>query len=311
MLTYVEIRVPSSRGGPTAQPDAERCCYPRPVLATFVLFWILQAPSFAYDTARPLDVRPAGDGAGATVRELTYATLDGGRNAATLVTPASARAPHPAVLFVHWYEPPKPTSNRTEFIEEAIELASSGVVSLLIDTPWSREDWFPTRDSARDYEFSVGQVKELRRAIDVLLAQPGIDRTRVGYVGHDFGAMYGALAVAADPRVTHFVYIAGTRSFSDWFLFAPERKGADRDAFIARLAPLDPIAYLPKISPRPILMQFGGKDRFVSNEAAAAQADAVSGPKTVKIYKEAEHELTAEARQDRLAWLRQQFDARQ
>jgi fermentation-respiration switch protein FrsA (DUF1100 family) len=277
------------------------------MLSTLILLSILQAPSFAYDTARPLDVRPAADGAGATVRELTYATLDGGRNAATLVTPASARGPHPAVLFVHWYEPPKPTSNRTEFIEDAIELASSGVVSLLIDTPWSREDWFPTRDNARDYEFSVAQVKELRRAVDVLLAQPGVDRTRVAFVGHDFGAMYGTLAVAADQRVTHFVYMAGTRSFSDWFLFAPERKGADRDAFIARLAPLDPIAYLPKISPRPILMQFGGKDRFVSKEAATAQADAVSGPKTVKIYEGAEHELTAEARQDRLTWLRQQF----
>ena len=243
-----------------------------------------------------------------TVREITYKQLDGTDNHATLVGPSSTpRAARPAVLFVHWYEPPKPTSNRTEFLPDAIELASNGVVSLLIDTPWAREDWFPTRNGDRDYDFSVAYMKELRHAIDVLLQQPNVDRRRVAYVGHDFGAMYGAGAVAQDPRVTHFVYMAGTRAFSDWFLFTPKREGADREAFIAKLAPLDPIVNLPKISPRPILMQFGGKDRFVSPEAAKAQADAVTGPKTVKTYEAAEHELSYQARLDRLAWLKQQL----
>jgi hypothetical protein len=35
-------------------------------------------------------------------------------------------------------------------------------------------------------------------------------------------------------------------------------------------------------------------------------ADAVSGPKTVKTY-EFEHELTYQARLDRLAWIAEQF----
>ncbi len=100
--------------------------------------------------------------------------------------------------------------------------------------------------------------------------------------------------------------MAGTSSFSDWFLFAPKREGAARDAFVARLAPLDPIRHLPKISPRPILFQFGTKDHFVSPQAAAAQADAVPGPKTVKTY-DAEHELTAAATRDRIEWLKTQL----
>src|SRR6267142_4843719 len=104
---------------------------------------LLQGPgvSFEYDRTRPLDVKPAassatsGDGADVRVRHITYAQLDGSRNAATLVLPpASDRAAHPAILFLHWYEPPRPTSNRTEFLAEAVELASSGVISLLVDT---------------------------------------------------------------------------------------------------------------------------------------------------------------------------------
>lgn len=242
------------------------------------------------------------------MRQLTYAQLDGSRNAATLVAPAAAGGgPRPAILFLHWYGPPSPSSNRTQFLPEAIDLAESGVVSLLVDTPWSRERWFGTRDSAKDYEFTQQMVKDVRRAIDVLLAQPGVDPARVAVVGHDFGAMWGALAVAADPRVTHFVYAAGTSSFTDWYLYTPRREGAERDAFVARLAPFDPIAHLPKIAPRPVLLQFGGRDEHVKNEAAAAQAEAAREPKTVKVYPNAGHELVFQARVDRLAWLREQF----
>ncbi|MEO6235610.1 MAG: prolyl oligopeptidase family serine peptidase, partial [Vicinamibacterales bacterium] len=157
-----------------------------------------------------------------------------------------------------------------------------------------------------DYEFTVQTAKDVRRALDVLLAQPGIDRARVALVGHDFGAMWGLLAAAVDPRVTHVVYAAGTRSFSDWYLYTPKREGTGRDAFVAKLAPLDPINFLPKISPRPILLQFGTRDPHVTNEAAAAMAAAAQEPKTVKTY-EAEHELDFQARLDRLAWLSGQF----
>jgi hypothetical protein len=44
----------------------------------------------------------------------------------------------------------------------------------------------------------------------------------------------------------------------------------------------------------------------VKNEAATAMADAVNGPKTLKTY-EFEHELTYQARVDRVAWLKEQF----
>jgi dipeptidyl aminopeptidase/acylaminoacyl peptidase len=260
--------------------------------------------------AGPVDVKL--DTSIVTVRQLTYAQLDGSRNAATWVTPAAPSSTlRPAILFLHWYGPPDPTSNRTQYLPEAVELAGSGVVSLLVDTPWSKERWFATRDSAKDYEFTVQMTKDVKRALDVLLAHPGIDRTRVAVVGHDFGAMWGALAVADDPRVTHFIYAAGTQSFTDWYLYTPKREGTDRDAFVAKLAPLDPIAHLPKIAPRPVLLQFGTRDEHVKNDAATAQADAAKEPKTVKIYQNAGHELTYQARVDRLAWLRQQFKLRQ
>jgi fermentation-respiration switch protein FrsA (DUF1100 family) len=101
--------------------------------------------------------------------------------------------------------------------------------------------------------------------------------------------------------------MAGNENFSDWFLFTPKRDGADREAFITRLKPLDPKAALARFSPRPVLLQFGTRDRFVSADAAKAQGDAVSGQKTVKMYDGAEHELTYTATRDRVNWLKEQF----
>jgi predicted esterase len=265
---------------------------------------------FNYDSALPLDVREAGrrEDSGVLLRDITYATLTGGTNAATLVTPKMPPVkPAPAILFVHWYGPPAPTSNRTQFIPDGVALARQGVTSLLIDTPWSEPKWFPTRKGEEDYTRSVQQVRDLRRALDVLLAQPGIDRTRVAYVGHDFGAMYGTLAAVVDPRVTHFVFMAGTASFSDWFLYRPKLEGEAREKFVAQLAPLDPVRWVPKLR-GPVLMQFADTDEHVSTARREQLATAAPKGAEVRVYR-AGHELSEESTRERLAWLRKTLRA--
>src|SRR5690349_14628697 len=91
---------------------------------------------FSYKRDIPLDIQVVktdkrGD---VEVRDITFASLTGGRTEAYLIVPAKPAA---GILFVHWYEPPDPTSNRTEYVEEAVELAGRGVVSLLPATMWS------------------------------------------------------------------------------------------------------------------------------------------------------------------------------
>jgi dienelactone hydrolase len=127
---------------------------------------------------------------GIEVRDLTFANVSGSRTAAYLVVP-STRGPHPAALMMHWYAPEEHDSNRTQYLSQAVALAKLGVVSLLPETMWSEPKWFPTRDRANDYEASVLAVKNIRRELDLLLSQPGVDKKRVALIGHDFGAMYG------------------------------------------------------------------------------------------------------------------------
>jgi dienelactone hydrolase len=280
-----------------------------PLLLVTLAITLLQStadPSlFDYNAGLPLDVRETGrrEDNGAVLRDITYATLTGGTNAATLITPKAPPAqPAPAILFVHWYGPPAPTSNRTQFVPDGVALAREGVTSLLIDTPWSVPTWFPTRTREEDYTRSVQQVRDLRRALDVLMAQPGVDRTRVIYVGHDFGAMYGTLAAAVDPRVTGFVFMAGTASFTDWFLYGPKLEGEARTKFIAQLAPLDPVRWVPKLR-GPVLMQFADTDEHVSTARREQLAAAAPRGADVRVYK-AGHALSEESTNERLAWLR-------
>jgi hypothetical protein len=82
------------------------------------------ASLFEYDPKLEPDVKDVGaETKGAVkVRDVTYASLAGGRTAAYLVE-GQGSGPHPAVLFVHWYEPHSPNSNRTQFVDEAVGLA--------------------------------------------------------------------------------------------------------------------------------------------------------------------------------------------
>ena len=261
------------------------------------------SPVFAYDRRRPADLLASGTemrGA-AVITDLTYQGLTGSRRAAYLVTPSKVSGgPHPAVLFVHWYEPPNPTSSRKQFLPDAVELAGEGVISLLVDTMWSNPDWFTSRDPENDLGHSIEQVKELRRALDVLVSRPGVDLSRVFYVGHDFGAMYGSLVASVDAaRLKGFAFMAGTRSFSDWFLLWPKRDDAAKAETIRRLAPLDPTRHLAAAGALPVLFQFATRDKFVTKAAADALVASAAGPKDVRWY-DAEHALNTDATRDRL-----------
>jgi dienelactone hydrolase len=255
---------------------------------------------FDYDKSAPLDLREVGveTRGAATVRDITFiGTKDPIK--AYLVAPTTP-GPHAAILYVHWFGDPK-TTNRTQFLDEAVSLAERGVVSLCIDTMWSQRGWWRGRKPETDFAGGVNQVIELRRALDLLLAQPGVDPTRVAMVAHDFGAMFGAVMGAADPRAKAYVFLAPTPRLSDWYLYMA--KPADLDAYKKQLEPLDPIRAVGKLTPAPVFYQFATKDEHVPAPRPQEFYDATQGRKLMGTY-EAGHDLTPpEVAADRVAWL--------
>src|SRR5215470_9576428 len=184
-----------------------------------------QAGLFAYDAKADLEFRETGaeKRGAATVRDVTFGAIPGGPPIKAYLVVPDGPGPFAGVLWVHWLGEPK-TTNRTEFLDEAAALAPRGIVSLLVDAMWSVPDWYKNRVPEQDYDNSIRQVVALRRAMDLLASRPGVDRARLGFVGHDYGGMYGMIAAGLDQRARTYVFVAVASSLNDWAFFARQPK---------------------------------------------------------------------------------------
>ncbi len=279
-----------------------------------VLIWFVVRPLFAadnhhpfrYDASQPLHIeeRSSESHDGFVLHDIRFNDVAGQSMTAYLIVP-QGKGPFTAVLYVHWLGDPA-TSNRTQFLKEAEDLAQHGAVALLVDMPWSVPGWFGNRNMKDDYDFSIRQVQNLRRALDVLTQKPDVDRKRIAYVGHDFGATYGAILLGVDPRIRYAVLMAGTPILSDWFLLGAKIQGEEREAYIKKMAPLNPVNFLGKAKSVSVLMQFATNDKFIPKDKAELFANSANQPKDFRWY-ESEHELNAQAASDRMTWLEHQL----
>jgi dienelactone hydrolase len=165
---------------------------------------------YDYDPQQPLHVQEKllYQREGVKVYDLSYASPKGGRVTAYLVTP-NGKGPFAGLVFGHWGP-----GNRTEFLPEASRYARADAVSLLIDYPWVRPA--PWRKSLKeadnpewDHQLFIQAVVDLRRGIDLLSDRPDVDPKRLAYVGHSFGAQWGAILSAVDNRLKGVVLMGG------------------------------------------------------------------------------------------------------
>ena len=238
------------------------------------------AQDFTFDRQRPFAVADRD----VSVREITYAGPSGEATEATLVAPvapgtSSGRAVRPLVRAHHT---PRRTARNTSPMRWRWPGTASSPCSSTRRGP-SRPG-FRTREPGNDVAFSADQVKRIQRAVDVLASLDRVDPGRLGLVGHDFGAMYGAVVAGLDRRITTFAFVAGTAKFADWFLLGRRLDADARTRVYDELAPYDPVGHLPKVSAGAVLLQFATKDPYVTAEAAKALIDAVKAPKESKFY---------------------------
>jgi dipeptidyl aminopeptidase/acylaminoacyl peptidase len=260
--------------------------------------------TFAYEAAAPLGLRvgKVEKRAGAKVEDVVF-SAPGGDVPAYLVRPLSGPATA-AVLFLHWYEPASKTSNRTEFLEDAEALAAEGIVSLL---PEQRFPWHEgPSDPEHDRQAVIDQVVDVRKALDLLASQRGVDPKRIAVVGHDYGGMYGALLAGFDGRPSAYVLMAIDTDFPNWFLKYFVRSGSASD-YERAFAGLNPEDVVGKAAPAAVFLQFAETDQYVPLYKTDELFEAAGEPKRMELYGGG-HELDATARRDRLAWLRAQFD---
>jgi len=283
-----------------------------------------------YDKSAPLNVRTIGTQerpGGVRVLDILYDSPVADRAArlgpnaghvpAYLVVPAG-KGPFPAIIYAHWCMPGSEMKNRKEFLDEAVIMASSGVVSLLPDHVTVREG-FVADDSPlnlQQIDVAVQQVTNLRRGSDLLVTRRDVDPKRLAYVGHSCGGEAGAFLSGIDRRFKAFVIMAG--GVSDDLLFQTkllqdyrQQVGAEKfDAFNAKYSWTNVGKYIPHAAPAFVFMQYAEHEPLITPDLAKEYFATVSEPKKFKLY-DAEHALNPEATRDRIEFLSEELDIKQ
>lgn len=252
--------------------------------------------------------------------DLTYdGGSDGDHVPAWLVVP-HGDGPFAGILWGHWMMKTSRLRNRDEFLDEAVVLARSGVVSLLIDAPMVRPDYRgksmdedPLEWAIQSSEDERRQVVDLRRGVDLLLSGHHVDPHRIAYVGHSFDAHAGAILAAVETRINWFVLMAGSfsdvediRAATDGDLFRWRQKmGKDKlDQYFSDYAWDDPANYVSHTDGKTILLQFASGDGVTEAQAQKMLARFSAKDKQTQLY-QAGHALNSAARLDRDRWLQQ------
>jgi uncharacterized protein len=297
-------------GGPSAPPTATSAVAATPTSST--------APSgevtrlFDYDRRQPLAMatqQSREEAGGITVESITYASPKGGEVPALLVLP-SGRGPHPGVIVQHGMP-----DTKEGMLSTGIDLARTGAVAILIDAPFNRAQQGRVRSdpltfTPKDRDEQIQLIVDLRRAIDVLVARPDVDRARLAYVGVSYGAAMGGLLAGVEDRLRAYVLAVGDGGLVSHFTGPDDANRPEvqsfpaeqRERWLAAMRPIEPINFVGKAAPAALLFQAGRQDELIPEQDTRRYYQAASQPKELRWY-DAGHFLNCAASNDMMAWL--------
>lgn len=240
---------------------------------------------YRYDRTLPFAVRVLAvghPGSGVLVQEISYRVDASTREKAFLFTPAGAE-PHPAIVF-----DPGRWQTRAFFYKEALADARRGVEAISLDDLSTAYPAFTLADRAT----LIRRVVTVRRGLDLLASEPGVDTSRLGLVGHSDGAEMGGIVAGLDHRLRTVVLMSGG---GVW-----DRTGTA--AYDRAVATLDADNFVGHVAPAALFFQNALHDQYVPRADALDYQRHGSTPKRVRWY-DASHLLNAQAQRDRQAWL--------
>jgi hypothetical protein len=161
-------------------------------------------------------------------------------------------------------------------------------------------------DVVTDREQYLQTVVDVRRAIDLLAARV----SRVGFVGHSFGAHIGGIVAAVDGRPRAYVLAAGVASLTELVQQSTDpqvvaaRAAPGFDRYIASMEPLDARNFLTHAKPASFFFQYAKDDVVVSTREGTYYRSLAPGNDARIVIYDGGHELEdPRAALDRRAWL--------
>jgi cephalosporin-C deacetylase-like acetyl esterase len=262
---------------------------------------------FRYDAAAPLAYleapAPALD-ATSSMFQVSFASPAGGRVTGVLAVPKSP-GPHPGIVVLHGL----PSNAMEGMLGMGYAYAQRGAVVLAINAPWVNRTGtleFTPQDSVDQVQL----MKDLQRAVDVLVARADVDVARIAFVGGSYGGAMGAGFIAIESRlaaaallvpdgglVAHFTNPGGS-PVSNLTLYP----AAQQQRWLAAMRPIEPITFVHRTLVPKLLVQNGLLDAAVATDDASALHAALPAHASIRWYN-AGHSLNAIATEERHVWM--------
>jgi uncharacterized protein len=299
---------------PIAKPSVDTCAVARPDFGGPAT--AADRALFAYDVKAPLNLKKTVDSIsnGVEFNSISYDSPDGGPVPGIMYVPVGRPGPLAGAVVMHGsFGPTAPAKGARLSQFEMAALAQRGAVVIGIDAPYVRRGAFVTVSvTSLDRLEQIQLMKELQRAVDVLLAQGNVDPARIGFSGYSYGGMVGVHFAGIERRLKAAVIAAGYGGTVTIATTAGNLQQlstnscALRNDWFRENTPIEPIRFIPGASPTVLLFQIARFDMNVPPADAQAAYDAASSPKEV-LYYDTGHGLNTQAFADRVTWLAKQL----
>jgi dienelactone hydrolase len=287
--------------------DGDPCPASRPAFAVAAE---AERALFAYDASAPLNLRRTAQTT-TTVLALGTVTYDspaGGSVTGILAEPVGRPGLRPGMVILH----PSGASSQS-MAPYAQRLATHGAVVIAIDAPYVRRGgtsgslW-----TSQDRHEQIQLIKDLRRAVDALIATGKVDPARIGFEGYSYGGILGAGFVGVERRLKAAVLAAAMGGVVTGATMPGKlpslaaRSCATRAVWFQAMTPVEPIRFLPHNSTTALLFLAGRLDTAVLPGDTQTLYDAATAPKELRWY-DTGHLLPQQASLETHDWLHQQL----
>jgi uncharacterized protein len=139
-----------------------------------------------------------------------------------------------------------------------------------------------------------GTIEDARAAVDHVMARKGVDPARVAIFGQSIGGAIATVVAAEDPRIRGAIIDSAFSSYRDeaahamrqnpitWLFAWPLSRVLIGSSF-------DPVDYVGKIAPRPVLFIHGVNDQVAPSKMSQTLMTAAGQPKELWLVPEARH----------------------
>jgi dienelactone hydrolase len=206
-----------------------------------------------------------------------------------VVRPQGVAKP-PVILFLYDYLSDTDRFRNEAWCREVVKhgFAAVGFVSALTGQRYHGRpmtEWFIS-----EMQEALGaSTHDVQMIINYLASRGDMDTTKVGMLGENSGGTIAVLAATADPRIAFVDAINPWGDWPDWLKESrviPEDERADylKPEFLQKVAMLDPVKYLPQLSPGRIRIEQVASDPMTPQDVQAKIAASASTPSVVVHY---------------------------